>query len=77
MNEPEEPECPLGRKPHRQRVADINALLMPGTTAGICIDNTEGHCAFYLAELKKYPNLRIVYQGPLSPEVYLIEVQKS
>lgn len=75
MNEPPEPECPPDRKPHRERVADIDRILMEGLTGGICIDNTPEHRTWYLHELKKYPRLTVVYQGDLSSEIYLIKVR--
>lgn len=72
-----EPECPPGRKPHRQRIAEINDFLLPGKSGGIMIDNTDVHREFYLAELTKYPNLRVVFKGELTQEIYLIKVEKS
>ena len=82
MSEPKEPDCPAGRKPHRERVAEINKILPKGKTAGICIDNTPEHRAWYLHELTKYQSLKVVYQGPLRMDnipddmVYLIKVEK-
>ena len=70
----EEPPCPPGRKPHRERVADIAKLLPPCKSGGICIDDTPVHRSFYLEELKKYPNLRVLSHGPLAAGVYIIKV---
>ena len=83
MMEPKEPPCPSDRKPHRDRVREIDAMLPEGKTGAICIDNTEEHRAWYLHELKKYPRLIIEYQGVLVDEgivgdgIYLIKVRKG
>lgn len=79
MTEPKEPPCPKGRKPHRDRVREVDAMLPEGKTGAICIDNTEEHKAWYLHELKKYPRLIIEYQGDLDKTgmIYLIKVRKG
>ncbi len=80
MTEPTEPSCPPDRKPHRDRVRDIDALLAEGTTAVVCIDNTPEHRAWYLHELAKYPRLTIEAQGVLVSDgsgVYVIRVRKE
>ena len=74
--QPKEPPCPPGRKPHRERVKQIDAMLPEGKTGGICIDNTEEHKTWYLHELTKYPRLQIEYQCELNPDVYVIRVRK-
>ncbi len=78
MNEePEMPPCPAGRRPHAERVSEINLLLKPGMTAVICIDNTEIHKAWYLHELAKYPTLKIVSQSEMHQDIWLIKVRKE
>lgn len=52
-------------------------MLKEGKTGGICIDNEEQYIDWYLHELKKYPRLKIVFQGDLSPGIYLIKVRKE
>jgi len=76
MSEPKEPIAPAGRKPHKQRVKEIDAMLPEGKVGGIVIDNTEEHKAWYLHELTKYPRLLIDYQGDLTESTYLIRVRK-
>jgi hypothetical protein len=73
---PPEPPCPPDRKPHRDRISCIDSALTEGQTGGVCIDNTEEHKAWYRYELAKYPTLKIVYQGDLSADIYLIKVEK-
>jgi len=75
--EPKEPDCPAGRKPHHQRVAEIDRILPEGKTAGIAIDNTEEHKTWYLHELKKYPRLEVLNQVELNKDVYVIKVRKG
>ena len=77
MTNPPEPPCPPDRKPHRDRVKEIDAMLPEGKTGGICIDNTPEHKAWYLHELTKYPRLAIEFQGLLHPDVYVIRVRKE
>jgi hypothetical protein len=74
--QPPEPECPPGRKPHPQRVREINALLKVGQTGAICIDDSPRHRAWYLHEIGKYPTLEVAYQGRLMSGVYMIKVRK-
>jgi hypothetical protein len=76
-NEPPEPSCPPGRRPHADRVKEINDLLPEGKVGGIVIDNTPDHKAWYLHELTKYPRLTVEYQGDLSKDAYLIRVRKG
>ncbi len=76
-NNPREPSCPPGQRPHRERVRAINDLLPEGKVGGITIDDTPEHRAWYLHELAKYPRLTVEYQGPLAPGVYLIRVRKG
>lgn len=75
--EPPEPPCPAGRKPHSQRVRDIDAMLQEGKTGAIVIDDTPVHRKWYLNELKKYPRLTVEYQGVLMSAMYLIKVRKG
>ncbi len=77
MTEPPEPTCPSDRKPHRERVRDINDMLPEGKTGGICIDDTPEHRAWYLHELAKYPRLTVTYHGRLMSGVYIIKVLKG
>ncbi len=77
MNAPPEPPCPPDRKPHRDRVKEIDALLPEGKTGAVCIDDTPEHRAFYLHELAKYPRLKVVWQGVTLPGVYTIKVRKE
>jgi len=77
MNAPPEPPCPLDRKPHRERVKEIDAMLPEGKTASVCIDNTPEHRAWYLHEIAKYPRLTIESQGDLTSEIYVIKVRKE
>ncbi len=77
MDEPKEPPCPPDRRPHRERVREIEAMLPEGKTGAICIDDTPEHRAWYLAEVAKYPRLKIVDQGELTPCVYVIKVRKE
>jgi hypothetical protein len=74
---PMEPPCPSDRKPHNQRVRDINHLLMEGLTAGVVIDNTPEHRTWYLYEISKYPRLAVIEQCDLSKKMYLIKVRKT
>ena len=77
MNRPKEPDCPAGRKPHKDRVREIDLLLQEGQTGGIVIDNTPGHIEWYLHEIAtKYPRLVVEYKGRLSGEMYIIRVKK-
>lgn len=73
---PKMPSYPEDRKPHDERVKEINDTLPKGKTGAICIDNTEEHKAWYLYELTKYPLLKIVLQGELNPDIYMIKVEK-
>ncbi len=74
---PPEPPCPEGRRPHRERVADIDRMLKEGQTGGIAIDDTPEHRAWYLHELTKYSRLTVEFQGVLSPGVYVIKVRAA
>lgn len=74
---PVEPPCPSDRRPHRERVPQILNKLSEGQTGAICIDDTEVHKARYLSELKKYPQLVVVYQGKLSEGIWMIKVRKG
>jgi len=76
-NEPQEPPCPAGRRPHKERVRMIADKLKEGQTAGVCIDNTEQHKAFYLHEIAKYPRLVVEFQGELTADIYVIKVLKG
>lgn len=76
MNEPKEPDHPSGSRPHKDRIRLIEATLGEGKTGAICIDNTDGHRAWYLHEIAKYPRLALEYQGNLTKEIYLIKVRK-
>jgi hypothetical protein len=58
-------------------VKEIDAILPEGKTGGICIDNTPQHRAWYLHEIAKYPRLKVVCQGDLTPNVYVIKVRKE
>lgn len=71
-----EPSCPADRVPHRDRILEIVRLCPTNKTAGVCIDNIPEHIAYYLQELSKYKEIGIVYEGKLSPEIYLIKVTK-
>lgn len=77
MNEPKEPPCPPDRKPHRQRVKEIEAMLVEGKTGAIVIDDTPEHRAWYLHEVAKHPRLRMLDQGVLAPGIYVIKVRKE
>jgi hypothetical protein len=77
MPEPQEPPCPSDRKPHKERVNDIDNLLLEGQTGAICIDDTPEHIAWYLHELAKYPRLTVVHRELLAEGVYLIKVRKE
>lgn len=77
MDEPAEPPCPSDRRPHRDRIADIVRLLPLNKTAGVCIDNTPEHRAYYLHQLSKYREISIIYQGELNKDVYVIKITKS
>lgn len=77
MSEPICPDCPADRKPHPERVKEIDKLLPEGKTGAVCIDNTEVHKAWYLHELQKYPRLTIVFQGALTKDIYVIKVRKE
>ncbi len=74
-NDPPEPDCPPDRKPHKQRVHDIDAMMMEGQTVGIAIDDTPVHRKWYLHEINKYPRLTVTYQGVLSKGVYIIKIK--
>ena len=74
---PKCPPCPPNRRPHWERVRDIDRLLQEGKTGAICIDDTPEHRAWYLHELTKYPHLKIVDQGDELPGVYVIKVRKE
>ena len=76
---PPEPPClahPIGRRPHAERVREIDARLPEGKTAAVCIDDTPEHRAWYLHELGKYNRLEVVDQGILSTGIYTIKVRK-
>ena len=70
------PECPPGRKPHAERVGEIDRLLKVGHTGAVCIDDTPVHRAWYLHEIGKYPKLKVVFQGRLGQGIYVIKVEK-
>jgi hypothetical protein len=74
---PKCPPCPDGRKPHRDRVREISAMMVEGQMAGIAIDNTPEHIEWYLHELTKYPRLTVRYRGALGDGVYIIKVQQG
>lgn len=79
MSEPQEPTCPAGRLPHRQRIATIAAKMKeapPGFTASVCIDNKPEHRAYYLHQLGMVPELEIVDEGELTPILYAIKVKR-
>jgi hypothetical protein len=76
MVEPQEPPCPAGRKPHRERVKQIHDMLPTDKTGAVCIDDTEEHRAWYLHEIAKYPRLVIVDQGPMKQGIYIIKIRK-
>ncbi len=71
-----EPPCPPGRKPHCERVRDIEAMLPEGQTGGIVIDDTPEHREWYLDEIAKYPRLQVTGQGVLGLGAYVIKVLK-
>lgn len=73
---PVEPPSPVGRKSHRDRIADIVRLLPTGKTGAVCIDNTPEHRAYYRHRLSNCRQVKIVYEGKLSPDIYLIKVEK-
>jgi hypothetical protein len=75
--EPVEPHCPAGRKPHRDRVKEIDGMLREGMTAAVAIDDTEEHKAWYLHEIAKYKRLSVIFQGRLGEGVYVIKVRKG
>ncbi len=78
MSDVPEPKCPAGRRPHRDRIADIIKLCPTGgKTAGVVVDNTPEHIAYYLAELAKHPEISILFQGKLTDESYLIKITKT
>lgn len=62
---------------HAQRVRDIESMVRVGNTAGIAIDDTDEHRAWYLHEVAKYPRLVVVWHGKLMPGIYLIKVRKE
>lgn len=74
---PPEPPCPPDRKPHKERVRDIEAMLPEGKTGAVCIDDTPEHRAWYLAEISKYPRLTITGQGVLAKGIYAFRVLKG
>lgn len=76
MADPKEPHCPPGRRPHRERVKEIDSMLPEGKTAGVCIDNTPGHVEWYLHEIAKYPRLLVEFKGDLTKDIYVIRVKK-
>lgn len=76
LNQPPEPDCPPGRKPHADRVKEIDLILPEGKTGGICVDNTPVNVAWYLHEIAKYPRLVVESQGKLTKGVYIIKVRK-
>ncbi len=80
--EPPEPSCPPDRRPHRERIAEIVRACPLNKTAGVVIDDTPEHRAYYLYQLDKYEEIRIVYEGVLSHDTggggsYLIKITKS
>lgn len=76
-DQPQEPECPPGRVPHKERIEKISSTLLAGQTGAVCIDDTPIHREWYLHELANRPGLSIVYQGVLSPGIYMIKVRKE
>ncbi len=74
--EPPEPPCPADRKPHRDRIQEIVQICPLNKTAGVCIDNTPEHRAYYLHQLGKYKEISVVFQGALTPYTYLIKITK-
>lgn len=72
-----EPPCPVDRKPHRERISEIVRQCPLDKTAAVCIDNTPEHIAYYLQELGKHKEISVVFQGQLTPDIYLIKITKS
>lgn len=72
-----EPPCPPDRKPHSERVKEIDDQLPEGKIAGVAIDNTPEHKEWYLAEIAKYPRLKVLGHCAMSKLIYIIRVQKE
>ncbi len=77
VNPHPEPPCPPDRKPHRDRVKQINDMLPEGKTGAVVIDDTPGHRAWYLSEISRYPRLTVTDQGVMFNGAYVIKVAKG
>lgn len=75
--EPPEPPYPADRKSHYQRVKDIVSLCPVGKVAGVAVDDTPEHRAYYLYQLGKHCEISILSQGVLAAGIYLIKVTKT
>ena len=72
----QEPPVPSGRRPHSERIGEIVRMLPSGKIAAVVIDDTEQHKSYYLHELGKRSEIRIVDHGPMHPEMYIIRIER-
>lgn len=78
MTEPKEPVAPKGMRPHHERIKLIvEQCPTNGKTAGVVIDNEKEYIDYYKHQLSKYPSIRIVFEGTLTNEMYLIKITKT
>jgi len=77
-DEPQEPVAPPGMRPHSERIAEIVRLCPTnGKTAGVAIDNDQKYIDYYKHQFAKRPEIRIVKEGRLTSEIYVIAITKT